>query len=126
MKFFQKAKDGGPKSTVTGFWIIELKSLFSIVLLKFDKGSREVYHSHAFNALTWWLKGKVDEHLINGIIKTWTPSLKPKITLRGRIHKVYGKEVTYALSIRGPWHKTWLEYDNKGNSTTLTHGRKIV
>ena len=50
MRLFFKSKDGGPDSSVTGYWLIESKKLFSIVLLKFDGRSREAYHTHAFNA----------------------------------------------------------------------------
>lgn len=42
MKLFKKMKDGGKESTVTGYWLIECKSLFSIVLLKFEGDSREM------------------------------------------------------------------------------------
>lgn len=124
--FFFKKKDGGSESKVTGYWVVECKSLFSIVLLKFDKGSREVYHSHAFNAITWWLWGNVVEHLTNGGNKTFVPSLVPKYTPRSCFHKVFANETTYALSIRGPWHSTWCEMDAKTHKViTLTHGRNI-
>ena len=59
MKLFHKSHDGGKNSGVTGYWLIEWKSGFSIVVLRFSKGTREAFHSHAFNALTWWLKGSV-------------------------------------------------------------------
>jgi len=47
MRLFQKAKDGGPESPVDGYFLIEIKSLFSIALLKFNNGGRENYHTHA-------------------------------------------------------------------------------
>jgi len=56
-------KDGGPDSTVTGYWLIESKKWFSIVLLKFEGKSREAFHTHAFNAISWLLKGKLIEHI---------------------------------------------------------------
>ena len=127
MKFCKYGKDGGPSSTVTGFWLVEIKSLFSIVLLRFDKGSRECYHSHAFNALTWWLIGEVDEHHKDGNIKRWKPSFVPKHTPRSCFHKVFANKTTWALSIRGPWSNIWHEFYPKENlDITLTHGRKQV
>lgn len=39
MKLFSKSHDGGKDSGVTGYWLIESKSLFSIVLLRFSEGS---------------------------------------------------------------------------------------
>lgn len=126
MKLFSKSHDGGPNSGVTGYWAIECKSLFSIVLLRFNEGSREAYHSHAFNALTWWLKGSVTEHFLDGSSPIdWKPSLKPKFTPRNNFHKIYANEVSWALSLRGPWSKTWQEH-KQDKTYTLTHGRKIV
>lgn len=127
MRFFFKRKDGGSQSKVMGFWLIEIKSLFSIVLLRFSAGSREAYHSHAFNGLTWFLSGEVVEYHHNGTVKRWRPSLLPKFTPRSCFHKVYGVKTTYALSFRGPWHSTWREYiPAEKKLITLTHGRKIV
>lgn len=130
MRFFRKAKDGGPDSTVTGYWLCEIKSLFSIVLLKFENGSRDEYHSHAFNSLNWVLSGIVREQLKmpNTTFDTpYLPSRRPIVTKRSTFHRVMSYGTTWVFSIRGPWSKTWLEYDPKTDSTsTLTHGRKIV
>lgn len=127
MKFFSKAFDGGKDSTVWGFWIVEIKSLFSITILCFEKGSRENYHSHAFNALTWFVKGEVEEKHLDGRNITWKPSFLPKYTPKGCFHKVFAKERTWAISLRGPWDKYWLEYNKASDSfVKLTHGRKKV
>lgn len=131
MRVFYKGKDGGSESTVTGYWLIELKWLFSVVLLRFDPGSREVYHSHAFNALTWWISGEVVEYVCDSrnVITdvTWRPSFIPKYTPRRCCHKVYALRRTWALSFRGPWSQYWHEYDPKEDEiTTLTNGRKII
>lgn len=126
-KFFSGGKDGGKKSHVDGFWFVELKGLFSVVLLRFNKGSREAFHTHAFNAYTFWLKGHVTEHHMDGTEMDWRPSLRPKFTGRGTYHKVFAHETTYALSFRGPWQKEWKEYrQDEGREVTLTHGRKEV
>lgn len=55
--FLVKKKDGGPESPVDAYFLVELKGLFSIALLKFNKGCREAFHSHAFDAWTWFLSG---------------------------------------------------------------------
>lgn len=129
MRFFSVAKDGGPESPVTGFYLIEIKWLFSIVFLKFNPGSRKNYHSHAFNALTWFIKGIVTEFIHHSIIndREWQASFKPKFTPRSCFHKIHCDKPAYAVSLRGPWSKTWEEYNptNK-ESITLTHGRKVV
>lgn len=130
MKFLRWGKDGGPESPVLGFWLIEIKWLFSIVLLRFEAGkTREVFHSHAFNALTWWLSGGVMEILLDGTRKCWWPSFWPKLTRRSTYHKVHPVKRTWALSIRGPWAKTWHEVregEGYDELTTLTHGRRVV
>lgn len=128
MKFFRKAKDGGPQSTVTGYWLLEIKRLFSVVLLKFEDGSRDEYHSHAFDSLNWLLKGKVvEQNLGDGISYHYEPSLLPIVTRRSRFHRVVSSGTTWVLSFRGPWNDTWEEFNPKTQTVqTLTHGRKIV
>jgi hypothetical protein len=133
MKFFFKSKDGGPDSNVTGYWLFESKRFGSIVLLRFDRGSREAFHNHAFNAVSWVLKGylveEVKENSILGInLYNLLPSFKPLYTARDRMHKVYGiARRTWVLSFRGPWNKTWKEYlPKEGREITLTNGRKEV
>lgn len=125
MKFMSGGKDGGKKSHVNGFWFVEIKPLFSIVLLRFNPGTREAFHTHAFNAITFWLKGHVTEHHVDRSKKDWRPSIFPKLTRRSCYHKVYAHETTYALSFRGPWRETWKEHTLDGE-VTLTNGRKIV
>lgn len=129
MKLFFKSKDGGPDSNVTGYWLIEWKSVFSIVLLRFSKGRREAYHSHAFNAVSWIIKGGLSEDRLDTLrtISSLKPSIKPFITTKNNMHRVTGvSDVTWALSFRGPWDVEWFEYFNKSNEMhTLTSGRTI-
>lgn len=133
MKILFKGKDGGPDSPVTGYWLIEIKWLFSIVILKFDDGRRENYHSHAFNAITWFLCGYlIEEKIINKnrwykVYRRYKISLLPKITRRDDLHRVESKGCSWCVSIRGPWRDTWEEYcPAHGEVITLTHGRKVL
>lgn len=129
MKLFHKSKDGGPDSNVTGYWLIEWKKAFSVVLLRFDAGTREAYHNHAFNAISWILKGELLEEVKYPKPEqvTLLPSILPVVTPRNRCHKVKGTaKVTWAISFRGPWVDHWNEYFNSGLKTTLTNGRHIV
>jgi hypothetical protein len=126
-RLFYKKYDGGKGSGVTGYFLIEWKKIFSVGLLRFNKGSRENYHSHAFNAITWWLFGEVKEQTYAGKTLTFKPSLIPKITKRDKTHRVEGiSKVTWALTLRGPWTDTWYEIDKNNNKIILTHGRKIL
>ena len=124
MRFFEKSHDGGKGSGVTGYFLIEIKSLFSVVLIKFRPGTREAYHNHAFNALTIWLKGKVIEHYLDEGKKNWSAG-EIKYTPRDCFHKIDAQGTAWAISFRGPWKKYWNE-SRKGDIVTLTHGRVEV
>lgn len=127
MRFMQTAPDGGKDSGVTGFFIIEIKSLFSIVLLKFLPNQRDNYHSHAFHALTWFIKGLgYEDRIDRSYIRVLCPSLRPKYTPRKNTHKVNVIDPLYAISFRGPWKDTWQEVRPDGSTITLTHGQKEV
>lgn len=127
MKIFKKCADGGKKSGVTGYFLIELKLLFSVVVLKFESNTRENYHSHAFNALTWWVKGKAIEEFVDAKSIEWTPSIIPKWTPISNMHRYSVTETSWAISFRGPWVDTWKEYNpNTKQYLTLTHGRNLL
>lgn len=122
----ESGKDGGPESHVMGYWLFRWKRLCTIVLLHFMNGSREAYHDHAFNSISWVLRGKLTEHhLLSGAIIEHKPSFKPVITKRNTFHKVYSEGDTLVLSFRGPWVDKWHE-SVQGERITLTHGREIV
>lgn len=130
MKLLYVAKDGGPESNVTGYWLIEWKKYFSIVLLRFSEGTREAFHSHAFNAVSWVLYGKLAEidRFTNEVVFMEGPSIEPIYTPREKFHRVYGMaKSTWVLSFRGPWVDRWQEYFAKnGTTVNLTHGRKHI
>lgn len=124
MRFLEKSHDGGKNSGVTGFFLLEIKPLFSILLIRFENSTRDAFHSHAFNALTIWLKGSVTEKLLNGTTLHWSAG-DFKWTPRGNFHKVLVEDTAWALSFRGPWKKQWQEV--RGNRLiTLENGRKEV
>lgn len=128
MKLFQRSSDGGKGSGVSGFWVCEFKSLFSIVFLRFSPGSRTNFHSHAFNAFTIWLKGSVVEERWDTGTSTAYPQMgRFKYTPRANVHKVHAIKPTYCVSFRGPWHKTWFEVDPIANEMIeMTRGRCVV
>jgi hypothetical protein len=127
LKVFSFSKDGGPDSIVTGLFFVEIKKWFSVVGLRFGNGSREAFHSHAFNAVSWVLKGSLLERHLDGREIVHTPSWKPIFTKREVFHQVFSRGNTYVFSLRGPWAKTWMEFLPKTDSfQTLGHGRKVV
>ncbi len=130
MKFLSVSKDGGAESTVWAHWLFEIKGLCSIVLLRFEDGSRDAYHSHAFNSISWVLRGHLTERVEApwGLseVNQYPASLSPVITRRETHHKVVSRGRTWVLSFRGPWARTWTETLPSGETITLTHGRRQV
>lgn len=127
MKFLSYGRDGGPKSNVRGFWLVEIKELFSSALLRFSDGSRDQYHSHAFDSMSWLVFGELREELLTGEVLEYRPGLRPIVTRRSTFHRVRSCGTSWVLTFRGPWAKTWLEFDPVTRIlTTLTNGRKVV
>ena len=127
MRLLQKVKDGGKLSTVDAYILIEIKCLFSIALLRFNQGSRENFHSHAFNALTWFIKGTMREKFLDGREEVYTRRLLPKFTPRASTHKVIAERPSWCFTLRGPWSKTWSEFSPSGKTEYLyTHKRKLI
>lgn len=135
MKLFSSGKDGGYESTVWGFWFLEIKRLCSIVLLCFEDGTREAYHNHAFNTVSWVLKGRLEEHVLDsswdgapcGPTNVYTPSFRPVITRRTTFHQVRSKGRTWVISFRGPWAQQWQEFiPAEQRFVTLTNGRREI
>ena len=127
MKFLTKTKDGGPESPVDAYTLIEIKGLFSIIFLKFNKGRREAFHTHAFNAWTWFLFGDLEEEEYDGTLSNYAFKLKPKFTPRDNNHRVKALKDSWCFTLRGPWADTWTEHNDVTQvKTTFTSGRKII
>lgn len=125
MKFFTKSKDGGPESPVDAYFLFEIKSLCTVALLRFNTGTREAFHTHAFNALTWFISGSLVEQDADGSHHIYRRKWLPKLTRRTKNHRVIADCTSWCFTIRGPWSSTWTE-DTETHHTVLTHGRKIV
>lgn len=125
MKFFSKSKDGGPDSPVDAFFLFEIKCIGSVALLCFNQGAREAFHTHAFNALTWFISGDMVEETIDGSFKPYRRSLLPKFTSRANNHRVRAYKTSWCFTIRGPWRNTWTE-DTEDATLILTHSRKVL
>lgn len=119
MKLFSKAKDGGPLSRVTGYWLLEVKGLVSAMVLRFGPGSRESYHSHAFTSVSWLLRGHLREEMLDGRVVEHKPSMWPVVTHPNTFHRVFSDGTSWVLSFRGPWRNQWMEWTRDG----LDHGR---
>lgn len=147
MKFHWNNRDGGPASTVMMYGL-EIKSLCSLLVLRFDGKSREAYHTHAFKAWSWLLRGTLIEtiHKASQDKPTWYEwtmehfgipriayitrfwfSGRAIVTPRERFHKVDSLGVSWVLSFRGPWERTWREYlPAEDRFVLLANGREVV
>jgi hypothetical protein len=133
MKLLSRSKDGGAESHVWAYWLVELKHLGSVALLQFLPGSRDAFHSHAFSAVSWVLRGRLEEEVMERDSQrtlfygtmVYTPSWRPIWTPRRRCHKVTSVGTTWVLTFRGPWARTWKEY-LPGLSTLGFHGRTLT
>ncbi len=123
-------KDGGPESTVWAHWLFESKRWGSIVLLRFENGSRDAYHSHAFHCVSWLLSGGLVEDRIEpadeATTYTYLPGAYPIITTRENTHKVTSVGRSRVLSFRGPWAARWREITPGDGEVALASGRRVV
>lgn len=120
-------KDGGELSHVWAYWLFAWKALCSIGLLRFEDGTREAFHSHAFDCVSWVLSGELEERHLLGAIETHRPSWRPIITRRETFHQVHSNGRTWVLTLRGPWVNTWREWlPAESRAVLLTHGRREV
>jgi hypothetical protein len=130
VKLLFGSKDGGPESRVHMYGL-ESKRFGSVLLLRFGHGTREVYHSHAYDCVSRVLSGALFEDQMVGRGVYSARQLLPRKgwfkTPRECMHQVTGLEpVTWVFTLRGPWADTWREYDPRKGYVTLTHGRKEV
>lgn len=126
MKLLQFGKDGGPESTVWGYWLCEFKRLFSVLFLCFENGTRDAYHDHAFNAVSWLLRGTLIEEHTNGETIVYLPGWRPIITKRDTFHRVRSVGRSWVFQLRGPWVPFWHEYIPGVGHQTLTDGRVVI
>jgi hypothetical protein len=132
IKWHWGSKDGGAESHVYAYGL-ECKALASVLVLRFEDGSRDAYHSHAFDAVSWVLSGHLLEHVASPEtgLHNYPPGVMPVRTLRNTFHRVISCGRTWVLSLRGPWVDTWVEAgptkdDGRRTYSTLTHGRRVV
>ena len=125
MKLHFNSKDGGPESHVYMYGF-EWKRFFSVLLLRFERGSRESYHNHAFDAKSLLLWGRLREQHLGGLMPVEHPQGAMISTYRETYHRVFSVGRSWVLSVRGPWSQEWSEYNPEQGETRLAHGRKVV
>jgi hypothetical protein len=138
MRFLQIVKDGGPESHVWAYVLIESKRFGSIMLLRFDHGTRDAFHSHAFDSVSWVVRGgglveqfgegsrEYRDQPQNPIanFRFHLPGTRMIRTFRDTYHKVASVGRTWVVTFRGPWAPTWREQAAGEPERVLTHGRR--
>lgn len=110
------------------FTIIEVKYLGGIVVNIFNTEDQDRFHSHAFSALSWMVKGHYYEDVVVEGKRVITKKIeKSRFIPRNYIHKIT-KSSPNAMSItfEGPWESTWNEYFDNGRIKTYSWGRTVT
>ncbi len=125
MNLFQKIKDSTffkksnvclGKGTVTQYILIENKHFFSIIFYKWNTISQSRFHSHAFNAVAFLIKGFYWEKIIfdescTEVDNVINVPLVPRFLPKNYIHSIgYSKPNTITMLISGKWDENWHEY----------------
>ena len=103
---------------VSQFVVFECKWLFSIIIFYFHKseGSQDRFHTHAFNAISFKLFGKYEEHILDseesGEFHTEARVQFFKYFPRNSYHRIAKSDGCATILISGPWHTEWKEYIN--------------
>jgi hypothetical protein len=111
---FRKKKVALGEGHVEQFIIFENKHLFSIILYKWFTIDQIRFHTHAFSAVAFLLKGWYWEKILfkdiempNFVNVPFLPRFLPK----NYCHAIQqAKPGTRTLVITGPWQKHWYEY----------------
>jgi len=114
MKFFTSKEVSLGKGSVTQYTLFESKYLFSIIFYRWNTVDQVRFHTHAFNAYAFLLRGYYEEKVIvnNKVIdKAVNQLFKPRFLAKNYCHSIgYAKPQTLTLVITGRWQDTWQEY----------------
>jgi hypothetical protein len=132
IKFFTSKDVALGEGSVTQYTFFECKELFSIIFYKWNTVDQVRFHTHAFPAYAFLLRGFYHEKVITEdkrIIKKIVNQLfKPRFLARNYCHSIgYAKPNTVTMVFVGRWSKQWKEYfpDTK-TWVTYEWGRKKV
>lgn len=109
------------------FTIIEIKYLFGIIVNIFNTTDQDRFHSHAFHALSWMVRGHYFEDVLEN-----SAVISKKIECSRFIPKNYIHKITLStpnavsVTFEGPWGSTWNEYFDNGRVKTYGWGRKVL
>jgi hypothetical protein len=109
------------------FTIIELKYIGGIIINKFNTTNQDRFHSHAFFAFSWMIRGWYNEDIIkdNKIISK--KITKSRIIPKNHIHKIKdSSKDAISVTFEGPWGNTWSEFYDDGRVKVYSWGRRVL
>lgn len=114
MKWFKKSEVALGEGSVTQYIVFEHKKLFSLIFYRWNTIDQVRFHTHAFAAVAFLLKGWYWEQVIfNKIIMQNFVNIPflPRFLPKNYCHSVQNaKPGTMTMVITGPWQKYWFEY----------------
>ena len=128
---WKKKKVALGEGHVEQFIIFENKKLFSIILYKWFTIDQIRFHTHAFSAVAFLLKGWYWEKIRFGkteMTNFVNVPLVPRFLPKNYCHAIQqARPGTRTLVITGPWQKHWFEYFPDTETWVKYHwGRKKV
>lgn len=116
---------------IIAYTIFEHKYLFSIILYHWKTIRQNRFHSHAFPAVAFLLRGEYKEEVYRRgeiIQKTVNQWLKPRYLPRNYTHRILeAKPKTWTVVFTGPWIKHWYEYfDDTKIWVKYAWGRRVI
>ena len=119
--FMKKKRIDLGEQSVTELTILEYKKWFSIKLFNFHKseGVQDRFHTHAFNAYSFLLKGDYTEEVLedNKIVKCLRRRSKVLFIPKDSYHRITRSKGCVTLLITGPWGETFKELRNTAGNT---------
>lgn len=129
--FFKTSEVALGEGSVTQYIILENKYFCSLIFYRWNTIKQARFHTHAFGAVAFLLKGwyweKVrfnDIEMTNFVNVPFVPRYLPK----NYCHAIgNAKPGTLTMVITGPWQEYWWEYFPDTNMyVKYTWGRKVV
>lgn len=109
------------------FTIIEIKYLFGIIVNIFNTTDQDRFHSHAFHALSWMVRGHYFEDVLENNAVISKKIERSRFIPKNYIHKItLSTPNAVSVTFEGPWGSTWNEYFDSGRVKTYGWGRKVL
>lgn len=116
--------------TITRFTLVELKFIGGIILNIFNTTTQDRFHTHAFPALSFMLKGFYNENILHPNGKIEKRKIIPGIRYIPTYcnHQILdSSRNAISITIMGPWGYSWSETNaEKLNTRIYTWGRRRI